>query len=304
MKKTNPILVTGSHRSGTTWVGHILSSHRKIAYLHEPFNPPYAIIRGQFENSFQFICEENEGEHKHKIDNVTMFRYPFLDQLSGAKSTRRKLAVLRDFSFFLKHRIARSRPLVKDPLALLSSEWFYKTYKADMVILVRHPAAFCSSLKLKNWQFDFANFSTQKAAMQTLLEPFKDKIEEYSLRQPNIIDQGILIWNIAHSLIADWEHRYKEWNIVRHEDLSLEPMIEFEKLHQNLGIPFNKTTKECILKSSGSHNPKEQTKGKEFVRDSKANIDNWKKRLTDTEITKIRGATEKVSRYFYTDRDW
>ena len=33
------VLVTGSHRSGTTWVGQILGLAPGLCYLHEPFKP-------------------------------------------------------------------------------------------------------------------------------------------------------------------------------------------------------------------------------------------------------------------------
>ena len=33
-----PILVTGSHLSGTTWVGRMIAVSPCVAYLHEPFN--------------------------------------------------------------------------------------------------------------------------------------------------------------------------------------------------------------------------------------------------------------------------
>ena len=34
----NHILITGSHRSGTTWIGRTISEHPKVEYIHEPFN--------------------------------------------------------------------------------------------------------------------------------------------------------------------------------------------------------------------------------------------------------------------------
>ena len=36
-----PILVTGAHRSGTTWVGKMLALAPGVAYLHEPFSPTH-----------------------------------------------------------------------------------------------------------------------------------------------------------------------------------------------------------------------------------------------------------------------
>ena len=38
MKKNRHILVTGSNRSGTTWVGTMLSLPPKVNYIYEPFS--------------------------------------------------------------------------------------------------------------------------------------------------------------------------------------------------------------------------------------------------------------------------
>ena len=37
-----PLLVTGCPRSGTTWVGKMMSKCKNTAYLHEPFNIAYS----------------------------------------------------------------------------------------------------------------------------------------------------------------------------------------------------------------------------------------------------------------------
>ena len=36
--KLPPILVTGAHRTGTTWVGKMLSANSQTAYMSEPLN--------------------------------------------------------------------------------------------------------------------------------------------------------------------------------------------------------------------------------------------------------------------------
>jgi len=38
--------------------------------------------------------------------------------------------------------------------------------------------------------------------------------------------------------------------------------------------------------------------------DSRANLANWKKRLTSEEIARIRKMTESVSHLFYSDNEW
>jgi hypothetical protein len=34
----SPILVTGAHRTGTTWVGKMLAASPQVAYISEPLN--------------------------------------------------------------------------------------------------------------------------------------------------------------------------------------------------------------------------------------------------------------------------
>ena len=39
--RNRPILVTGTHRSGSTFVGRMIAAHPKVVYVSEPFNPDY-----------------------------------------------------------------------------------------------------------------------------------------------------------------------------------------------------------------------------------------------------------------------
>ena len=36
---SNPIIITGSHRSGTTWVGNVLKNLSMVYYIHEALTP-------------------------------------------------------------------------------------------------------------------------------------------------------------------------------------------------------------------------------------------------------------------------
>ena len=37
-RTARPILVTGSHRSGSTWLGQMIGASDAVGYIHEPFN--------------------------------------------------------------------------------------------------------------------------------------------------------------------------------------------------------------------------------------------------------------------------
>lgn len=65
MKHGPPILVTGIHRSGTTWVGKMLAAGAHTAYVSEPLNINHrpGVFRAAVEHLYTYITNENEAEY-------------------------------------------------------------------------------------------------------------------------------------------------------------------------------------------------------------------------------------------------
>jgi hypothetical protein len=187
---------------------------------------------------------------------------------------------------------------------VFSAEWAAKEFDMDVLVMIRHPAAFCSSLKLKNWRFDFNNFVRQPQIMNRTLWKFEKDIREYAEVEPDIISQGILLWNCIHHLIAMYREDHPSWLFVRHEDVSLDPIPRFRTIYASLGLDFTSRVESAILDSSGVHNPGEQTSRNEYLRNSKKNIRNWEKRLDPSEIGQIRDGTSELFHQFYAASDW
>ena len=57
-----PILVTGAHRSGTTWVGKVLCASGEAAYISEPLNLWHrpGIMGAPVAGWYTYITDENE----------------------------------------------------------------------------------------------------------------------------------------------------------------------------------------------------------------------------------------------------
>jgi LPS sulfotransferase NodH len=55
-----PILVTGTHRSGTTWLGKMLAADASTAYISEPLNVLHrpGVLRAEVRHWYQYICAE------------------------------------------------------------------------------------------------------------------------------------------------------------------------------------------------------------------------------------------------------
>jgi hypothetical protein len=210
----------------------------------------------------------------------------------------RSLRGLYNYMADLKGRIT-DRTIIKDPIAIMSTEWMYRNYNIDIVVLIRHPAAFVASLKVKDWQYDFNNYLNQPVLMNTYLKSYEELIKDYSNNKKDIIDQGILLWNTIYNTIAYYQSKYgNDWYFVKHEDLSMSPIVEFKKMFSKISLTLDSDVENYI---------NETTKGTDqsgFKRNSAKNVKTWKERLSDDEIQRIKTGTEKVWEKFYTENDW
>ena len=310
MKKARKIiLVTGPIRSGGTWTGKNLSLAPHTAYIHEPFNLTEKIsdIKNHFDYRYQYICNENASKYREVFDDAMDYKYSLFFDLTTKKTAKNVARVCRDrglMGLMVLYRLQNYRLIVKDPFAFFSADWLSKTYGMNVLVMIRHPAAFCSSFKIKNWRFNFNNFLNQPLLIERYLGVFEEKIREYAKAEKSIIDHAILFWNCIYHTVKTYQKEHPEWLFVRHEDLSNDPISQFQSIFSKFNLEFTPKVKSIILKNSGDHNPTEQQSDNEFVRNSKANIFNWKKRLTKDEIEKIKDMTHDVSSAFYGDHEW
>jgi hypothetical protein len=312
MTSKKPILVTGSHRSGSTWVGRMIAEAPKMIYIHEPFSvsdpPGRGICNAEFKYWFTYITRKNEAGFYQPLKNMLELRYDLVGALKSVKSVKDVKHLKTEYGQFWKHCRQGSTPLIKDPIALFSSEWLAERFDTAVVVVIRHPAAFVSSIKKLNWPHPFSHFLEQPLLLQNVLHPFETELREYASSEHDLVDQAILLWRIIHYTISKYQNDHKDWIFIRHEDLSLDPLHGFQNLFGQLNIEFSEHVKEVIELYSYSANPSDTDApvGSEnsLKRDSKLNMSNWKSRLTPLEIKKIRNKVEDISTAFYTDQDW
>jgi hypothetical protein len=196
------------------------------------------------------------------------------------------------------------RILLKDPFAVFSTSWFAKRLNSRVVISVRHPAAFASSLKRLNWPFNFQDLLDQPLLMRDHLGPYREEMQ--SMRVDDVIGQAALLWKMIYRSVRAVREHHPDFILVRHEDLSLNPIPSYRALYTSLGLEFTPRVEKIILNSSSSENPRELSRrtvhGVKL--DSRANLDNWKKRLTAGEIERIYTMTEEISKLYYSDAEW
>lgn len=297
--------MTGTQRSGTTWLGNILSADPNIGYIHEPFNTtnvhlhnsplkiPYQYINTLIDNS-------NNNVYSDYLDyfNNPGLRF-FYNSLYPIKKIDSRY-VLPGYQNF-KAGINKNVKVIKDPFALLSCEWLHLTHQMDIVITIRHPAAFALSMKEKNWIVTPTVFQKQNSELSHIYTSHQDVISSYLKmkdKKSDLIGSAILGWNLLHIAIDYFRDKYSNWIFVRHEDLSKNPLGSFKKIYRTLDLQYKDVVVHKIKKSTSGH----LTSGNR--RNTQSNLVKWKEQLTSKEIERIKSGTSSIWPLFYELHDW
>jgi hypothetical protein len=301
-----PILITGMPRSGTTWVGRVLCAGNGAGYLNEPFNLATSpgTIRVPLDHWYPYVTAENEGEIFGALEPLLRFEYPLARELRRCRTYNDLVHTLKMWRSSVRGRARR--PLVKEPHAVFSAEWFARRLRSDVVVTVRHPAAVVSSWKRLDWSFDFANLLGQPALVRDLLGPFRSDMERALEPSHDLVDRVALLWHVVYRTVAGYRERFPDFHIVRHEDLSREPMDRYRALYEALGLPLTREAENAITAASSAANPKETSveNPHETRLDSRATLTSWKRRLSDDEVDRIRKVTEETATLFYGGDEW
>jgi len=313
MTRTDPhnpgratILVTGAHRTGTTWVGKMLAAGGEAAYINEPLNRWHrpGVMHAPIRHWYTYICPDNEGEFLPALRQTAALRYHAWTELKSLRSSKDLLRMGRDWGIFTRGRILNQRALLKDPFAVFSAPWFAQRLGCQVVVTVRHPAAFSSSLRRLDWDFDFQDLLNQPLLMRDWLEPFRAEMENSA--RGDILTRGALLWRLVYQAVETYAAQIPCVRIVRHEDLAADPQAGFQGLYEFLGLRFNPAARQAVYRSSAAGNPQEPPRSNihAFRLDSRASISHWRRRLTSEEIQRIWSLTGDLAGRLYPQETW
>ncbi|AFY39581.1 hypothetical protein Lepto7376_3369 [[Leptolyngbya] sp. PCC 7376] len=306
IQKKKPILITGSHRSGTTWVGKILNTPQ-TAYIFEPFNIENNEPRHDYPLQYWFTYLAGLDEISRNqclTDLAQCLSYQYQPALSNDYSWHfaARIKLQRSWENFQK-RSKQLRPLMKDPIALFAAPTLAETFDMKVICMIRHPLAFCSSIKKWQWTFPFEHFLQQPNLIDDLFPEERKKIELFAAKEFSYVQQAAFLWVLFHKVIKSYQKKHPHWLFIRHEDLVLNPVLEFEKIYGSLDLNYDQSVIKRIDKFTNVSTAKTESLDADSPalkkRDPRQIITSWKARLKVNEYKFILEQTQGLKEHFY-----
>lgn len=273
------VFVTGVPRCGSSWVGEVLSTARRVRYNYEPFNPtrhPYLT--------------------KHHAYLAAGDDDPLLRRAANAAAAGRLRfhQVLRGCRWGYGWRTIRpaDQVLIKDPTAMFLAEWIEANYQARVLVILRHPCAFASSIHRLGWPANVSGFLDQPRLMSDWLAPYESLLRE---SQPDFWRRVAAFWGAAYTVLHGQALRHPQWRVVQYEDLCVHPENRFGELFHSLDLVATRATHRTIEKSTTKKHPH----AKSTQRDSRGMVNVWRDRLTAGQIRTVLEVVEAFDLPYY-----
>ena len=311
--ESNPLIVAGSGRSGTTWIVDVLAEANNLRTIFEPLNsffvPEARIFANCYvrENAHEpelkgFMGKVIKGEYHNLWIDIRCNKANLIPSLSQMTS----LNGLYDFGAFYKVFLRRSRkyireksfaPITKLIRANLMLDWIEKNFNARILFLVRHPGAVVASQiaasKAKDgsvWDFngpDKQGILSQYKNDEQLRKDYLDKYYEIFSENLSPVAGHTLIWCVEN-ILPIYNRQKKKRYVFFYEDIVNNPEKEFNHMVKILGLE-RKPDSSIILR------PSQQASREMKNNSSKENqLTRWMKSFNQQQL----GEMDRILKFF------
>ncbi len=308
----NWVFVTGEIRGGTTFVGKILSLPLEVDYIHEPFNIRCGMPG--MTKRWRYVRPSLDTPEMQEIHEAAsrIFSYNFSLRNSPFKNEAVHRRIIKHLvgtrgPYYL--RLAKMNPfhrhaVIKDPTGTLLAEYLHVHFGVKPVIVIRHPASFIASLRRANWWPDIRKIIDDQPEL--VADHLNGSLDKWFNQDSDALQNAAAHWRLLTQVVVNQAKKYDGWELVKLEDLSNNPVEEFQALFGRLDLPWSDTVKKKILKTT-------QVKGKaevknnlvqDFKRDSAKIFELRRNSLSVEERRKIFDIVKDVALEFYSEESF
>lgn len=288
-----PIFISGTHRSGTTWVASMLAEPG-LWYVHEPFNPNKQI----WQEPFTYVPTDGED---FKVDALMASILA-----GGARSTACDPYCEHAWMPLRLFAPPVQRMMIKDPLACLLTGYLARKHALKTLVLFRHPAGFSASITRLGWPAgEFLNqFLNEKALMQNHLEPYRELMKTH--RERDDLCAAAVLHGVLNTVL--WRQAQENPDILQYqfESLCERPLEAFQEIFKALDLPYTEATRKrhTDLCFGGSIDPSDYSTHA-VSRNSAAMAWSWREKISPESTAAIRAVWENFDLPLYRDdQEW
>lgn len=267
MTAHHPILVTGAHRSGTTWAGKMLCAGNEAFYVFEPFDvakdaglegPPLDAPRSPIHVLSHPRKQLLGIRARPARRTVELHALSLLPNLARIRTPRHCGRLCKDWLFSHHARLTGETAPAQRPHRPVQRRMARPNLRHEGRGHDPPPRRVRLQHQTPQLALQFPeNFIGQEALMDGLLAPYKDQIFEYARHPRDIIDQAILVWNAMYSAVRRYRETHPDWHFVTHERLSADPLAEFKPVYDYCGLTWNASAETVIAAHTRGGNPRD-----------------------------------------------
>lgn len=254
--ESNPLVIAGSGRSGTTWVLDVLAEANNLRPVFEPLNPFGVSEARDFGNCY--VREKAyEPELKCFMEKVFIGKLNYLwpktrivpaempSSISQITSWDYNYTLLSQYTKILIRysnyaRKKSFRPITKFIRANLMLDWLAANFNPRIIFLVRHPGAIAASKTKAGAIWDFNGPNEQKILFQykqdeQLRKDYLDKYYEIFSEKLSPVAGHTLLWCIEN-ILPVYNQQKKKRYVFFYEDIVKNPEKEFGRMVKVLSL--------------------------------------------------------------------
>jgi len=288
------ILVTGTPRSGTTWLMEMLGAISGYTYIYEPLNPIW--FPEAFKTGFKSRTYIDPKDEQIAVEE-------YLRKAFAGKIYSKNPPYQPNIEMIL-HRIFATKLIVKSVNLTRLLPWIAKRYKLKHTFfVVRHPCAVINS-QLRTGFFGYRSETKPHVnilpTFETIMDEIKD-IKTLNEQLANVVSSIktkeellAVVWCLDNLIPLSYPKPYP-WTLVIYEQLIKHSDVEIKRIFDAVG--------EDIPKSAYSHlnAPSFSTRldEKKIVKDEDKQLSKWEKHLSKEQIQRIYRVVSQFGFDFY-----
>ncbi len=280
---SDPLIICGEPRGGTTWLMELLATLPRTAVHWEPLHPQRGVLPREFRLGWRpFIPEQLPA--------------PEVQRYIRAILNGRRMNAWTMYAASVSDYRNADRLLIKFCYASALLPWLTRwfRFRHKPIHLLRHPMATAHSQ---------VQLFKMHGPMPRIDEPddrYNDRMREetgYLRTLTSHMQLMVAHWCMANQPTLTHPGRQDRWTTVFYEHLLLDPVMELSRIQQELRIELPTAVMDMVRKGSAT------VHGDDLKHDPREQLAKWMRRIPVDELDRIQAVLDHYGVTIYHSRD-